>query len=31
MYDAGSPDYCNNDVVKTAKEPVEHITHVCMM
>jgi len=27
MY-AGSPDHCNNDVVKTAKEPVEHITHV---
>ncbi|XP_012529966.2 uncharacterized protein LOC105833080 [Monomorium pharaonis] len=21
----GSPDHCNNDVVKTAKEPVEHI------
>ncbi|KYN20457.1 PREDICTED: uncharacterized protein LOC108760852 [Trachymyrmex cornetzi] len=23
----GSPDHCNNDVVKTAKDPVEHITH----
>lgn len=23
----GSPDHCNNDVVKTAKEPVDHITH----
>lgn len=28
MYDAGSPDHCNNDVVKTTKEPVEHIVHV---
>lgn len=26
--DAGSPDHCNNDVVKTAKEPIEHIVHV---
>ncbi|XP_071573770.1 uncharacterized protein [Temnothorax nylanderi] len=23
----GSPDHCNNDVVKTVKEPVEHIAH----
>lgn len=28
MYDTGSPDHCNNDVVKIAKEPVEHIAHV---
>jgi len=25
MYDTGSPDHCNNDVVKTAKDPVEHV------
>lgn len=30
MYDAGSPDHCNNDVVKTSKDP-EHITHVCII
>jgi len=28
MYDAESPDLCNNDVVKAARESIHHIIHV---
>lgn len=28
IYDTGSPDYCNNEIVKATREPVQHIIHV---